>query len=229
MLAVFGLLVWRWRQTRQLPPLRDALLLGCFLAMSGGSVRMVAWWMLGTAPVLAELLAWRFPALTAPEADADRRSWLAGGVAVLAALAVIFSLPGLAQYNPLLGPSRRGPRPEDDLAAVQRYLTQTDRPGNVYSHFEWGEYLSWANGPRGKVFLDGRIELYPDEVWDKYQTVTLARPDWQEVLDEYGVKYLVLDADLHGRSGLLEQVAHSPRWRREFVAGSAVLFVRVAG
>jgi hypothetical protein len=224
--GLFGLLAWRWARIRQLPQLCDALLLGCFLAMSVGSVRMVAWWMLASAPVLAELLAWRFAALTAPEADAGRRSWLAGAVAALAALAVVFSLPGLADQNPLLGASRRGPRVEDDLAAVQRYVDATGRPGNVYTHFEWGEYLSWASGPRGRVFLDGRIEIYPDAVWDKYTDVTLARPGWEAVLDEYRVQFLILDIDLHGRSGLLEQVSRSPRWHRAFASGPAVLFVR---
>src|SRR5439155_21414322 len=56
--GIFGLMSWRCWQTGKLPTLRDTLLLGCFLAMSCGSVRMVAWWSLASAPVLAERLVW---------------------------------------------------------------------------------------------------------------------------------------------------------------------------
>jgi hypothetical protein len=227
--AVLGLLAWRWWQTRQPPAVRDILLLGCFLALSAGSVRMVAWWMLVSAPVLAELLVWLRPQLASRDDDASRPSLVAGAVFGLAALAVVFSLPGLDRFNPLLGPTRRGPRVEDDLEAVQRHLSGTAQPGRIYSHFEWGEYLSWSAAPRCKVFMDGRIEIYPDDVWDQYSEVTFGRDRWNNILDDYGVDYLILDADLHGRTGLLDRVAHSSRWQQAFASRRAILFVRKAG
>jgi hypothetical protein len=223
---VLGLLLWRWLQARQAPGLRDALLLGCFLALSGGSVRMVPWWMLVSAPLLAELLVWAAPRLAAPDEEARRPTLVAGGVFALMVLALAFSLPGLDRFNPLLGPTRRGPRVEEDLEAIQRHLAAAEAHGNIYTHFEWGEYVSWSAAPRCKVFMDGRIEIYPDEVWERYSAVTFGREAWQQILDDYHVDYLILDADYHGRTGLLDRVAQSPRWRRVFVSRSAVLFVR---
>jgi hypothetical protein len=220
---VGGLVAWRWWRTRQTPGLRDVLLLGCFLALSSGSVRMVVWWMLVCAPLLAELLVWAAPTLMANDESANRPSVLVGGVFALMVLAVVFSLPGLDQCNPLLGPTRRGPRVEDDLDAVQRQLP---KPGRIYSHFEWGEYLSWSAAPRSRIFMDGRIEIYPDDVWEKYSAVTFAEAGWQRVLDEYSVDYLILDAFYHGRTGLLQCVEASPRWQRVCQSRSAVLFVR---
>jgi drug/metabolite transporter superfamily protein YnfA len=226
--AVLGLIGWRWWQTRQMPAVRDVLLLGCFLALSAGSARMVAWWMLVSAPIVAELLVWLVPRLAVHEEDAGRPSPAAGGVFTLVALAVLFSLPGLDRYNPLLGATRRGPRVEDDLEAVHRHLAATGKPGRIYAHFEWGEYLSWSAGQRSKVFMDGRIEIYPDEVWNNYSDVTCARDRWHEVLDRYAVDYLILDTELHGRSGLLERVRQSPGWQQAFASRRAVLFVRTS-
>jgi hypothetical protein len=223
---VLLLVSWRWWQARQRPVLLDVLLLGCFLALSCGSVRMVPWWMLVSAPLLAELLVWAVPRLAAGDNDAHRPTLVAGGVFALVALAVVFSLPGPDRFNPLLGPTRRGPRVEEDLEAIQRHLLATSAPGNIYSHFEWGEYLSWSAAPRNKVFMDGRIEIYPDEVWDKYSAVTFGRDSWQRILDDYGVDYLILDMDYHGRTGLLDRVARSPHWQQVFVSRQAVLFVR---
>src|SRR5262249_34570641 len=143
--------------------------------------------------------------------------------------AVVFSLPGLARFNPLLGAARHGPRVEDDLEAVRLHLTATEPPGNLYSHFEWGEYLSWSAAPRHRVFMDGRIEIYPDDVWDRYDAVTFARPPWEQILEDYGVEYLVLDANYHARTGLLQRVGESPRWRQAFRSRSVVLYVRRPG
>ena len=132
----------------------------------------------------------------------------------LITLAVVFSLPGLNHFNPLLGPTRRGQRVEDDLETIHRQLAT---PGNVYSHFEWGEYLSWSMPPKHKIFMDGRIEIYPDEVWQKYAKVTGGGEGWDIILADYGVDYLILDADYHGRSGLLQCVETSPNWRRAII------------
>jgi hypothetical protein len=224
--TVCALLAWRRARTRQAPAALDVLLLGCFLALSAGSVRMVAWWMLVSAPVLAELLVCLAPKLAAPEEGADRPSVLSVGVFAAVVLAVVFSLPGLDRFNPLLGPTRRGQRLEEDLEAVHRQMAATALPGNVYSHFEWGEYLAWSVTPRYKIFMDGRIEIYPDDVWQKYARVTCGGSGWDTILDEYGVDYLILDANYHSRSGLLERVDHSPGWERAFQARSAILFVR---
>ncbi len=144
-------------------------------------------------------------------------------------LAVVFSLPGLDRFNPLLGPTRREPRIEEDIEEVHRHLAATTTAGNIFSHFEWGEYLAWSASPRYKVFMDGRIEIYPDDVWEKYTAVTFAKRDWDQILHDYGVDYLILDTDYHSHTGLLRQVAQSPNWRQAFQARSVVLFVRQPG
>jgi hypothetical protein len=242
--CVVGLMAWRWRRSGQQPALRHVLLLGCFLVLSAGSVRMVAWWMLVSAPVLAELLVWLAPGAMGAVSGASHAhvsrghgtpndnvvemqpSLAAGGMFCVVVLAVAFSLPGLDQFNPLLGPTRRGQRVEQDLEAVHHYLELNAPPGSVYSHFEWGEYLSWAMPPRYRIFMDGRIEIYPDVVWRQYTVVTLGKKGWEEILQAYGVDYLILDTEYHGRSGLLARVAESPHWHRAFQARSAILYVR---
>jgi hypothetical protein len=214
-----------WRRGRGLAA-REAVLIACFLPLACGSVRMVAWWLLVIAPMLAARLSVLWPALA--QADEQPEPPSVGAAAVFGAmvLAVAFCLPGLQEYNPLLRVSRRGPRVEDDLEAVHRHLQAHAGAGRVFSRFEWGEYLSWTGAPRFKVFMDGRIEIYPDEVWSQYAAVTCGGGDWQHILDAYRVDYLLLDADYHARTGLLERVARSPAWREEFRAGPAMLYAR---
>ena len=40
-------------------------------------------------------------------------------------------------------------------------------PSRVFTRLEWGEYLDWAAHPKARVFMDGRIEIYPDDVWQR--------------------------------------------------------------
>jgi hypothetical protein len=229
LLLLAALAVLAWRRAGWRPAARDVCLLGCFLPLACGSVRMVAWWLLLVAPVLAELLAALLPRRADAEAEADRTPSV-GAAVVFASmmLAVVFCLPGLQRYNPLLWVSRQGARVEDDLEAVQRHLAAHAGAGRIFSRFEWGEYLTWSCAPGFKVFMDGRIEIYPDEVWERYAAVTTGRADWERILDDYGVDFLLLDASYHARTGLLARVEQSPAWRPAFRCRDAILYVRRA-
>jgi hypothetical protein len=73
--------------------------------------------------------------------------------------------------------------------------------------------------------MDGRIEIYPDNVWNEYKAVTLGN-DWEKILDAYQVDALVLDSEFHDRTGLLAKVEKSPAWQNVFQQRGAVLFLR---
>ena len=74
--------------------------------------------------------------------------------------------------------------------------------------------------------MDGHIELYPDEVWADYAALTRGRADWEALLAEYDVAYLILDRSGHHHE-LLPLVEGSPNWRLVKEVGTAVLFERV--
>src|SRR5262249_45281635 len=153
-------------------------------------------WLLVSAPVAASLLA---ALLTRPDAPpvSPRPSPAAAAVFALILAAVVLSVPGLEPYYPLLRSPERGRRTEGALEGVRACLLARRPAGRVFSRFEWGEYLTWSLSPGYTVFMDGRIEIYPDAVWDEYAAVTCGREGWQAVLDRYGVDCLLLDAGYH--------------------------------
>jgi hypothetical protein len=206
------------------PRVREVCLIVCFLPFAVGSARMIAWWLLIAAPILARLLAANLPARMLVE-DRDERPSLASVFLFVALLlAVAFSVPGWNRYNPLVGTVRSAHRPEDDLAQVCKQLAEHGS-GRIFSRFEWSEYLGWSLAPRYTVFMDGRIEIFPDEVWREYSALTRGRADWQELLDRYHVDFLLLDtAGYHVE--LLPQVERSPAWEPIYQAGDGVLFAR---
>jgi hypothetical protein len=220
LLTVVGLGLSRGKVTR-----RELCLLCCFLPLACGSVRMVAWWLLILAPILAARLTARWPRLAEADVRAEAPSVAAGLGCGLLLLAAVLSLPWLERLNPVLALPGRAHRTEDDLQAVADHLGR-DRPaGRVFTRLAWGEYLGWSLAPHYTVFMDGRIEIFPDPVWAQYAAVTRGRGDWEEILAGYDVDCLVLDADGYHRE-LLPQVRRSGAWKEVLQKGSAVLFVR---
>src|SRR5205823_9959358 len=98
------LYVVNYRRSRRLPSAREVCLILCFLPLACGSARMVAWWLLGTAPVIASLAA---PLLARSTAEPTERPSLAAatflGVMLLVA---VLNAPGMERHNPLPLPSQ---------------------------------------------------------------------------------------------------------------------------
>jgi hypothetical protein len=204
---------------------REIGLLCCFLPLSCGSVRMVAWWLLICTPILAAQLTEAWPRLRQLDVRDDRSSFgnvLACGLLVVV---VVVSSPWLEAFNPIFAQPGRAHRIETDLQSVADHLSAKGQSGRIFTRFAWGEYLGWSLTPRYTVFMDGRIEIIPDEVWQQYEALTRGRADWQDILDHYGVDYLLLDASGYHHD-LLPLVERSCSWRQIDRRGDAILFVR---
>jgi hypothetical protein len=208
------------------PAWRGVVVAGCFLPLACGSVRMVAWWLLALTPVLAAQFAAVLPRLRRADEGDDRPTAGAAAAVVALACAAVLSLPWLERYNPALRLPGRGHRTETDLqAAADRLVAEGRDGGRLFTRMAWGEYLGWALAPRYTVFLDGRVEIFPDAVWGQYAAVTRGRADWEEILDDYGVDRLLLDTGGY-HAQLLPLVERSGHWREEGRFGNALLFVR---
>lgn len=216
-----GILIVAWKKNRFVPELEEAILILCFLPLAAMSIRMVAWWLLVIGLPLSRALATLF--LNARDADMPRTMGATMTTVVLLLIAV-FSVPWLAAFNPLLAWKDRE-RVEHRLEAVHQYLATHVGKGRVFTRLEWGEYLGRRGHPNFPVFMDGRIEIYPDDVWQAYSQITQAYRSWQDDLKAYGVNVLVLDAVYHERLGLLDQVRQS-NWREVFRVGEAIVFTR---
>jgi hypothetical protein len=105
-------------------------------------------------------------------------------------------------------------------AAVRRLA----RPGdNLYLPQPWGSWFEFAT-PAARVVLDSRIELFPANVWERYEAVAAGRPEWRTILDEWGVTLVIATSDRAG--GLLDGLAADPGWREAYSDADGRLFVR---
>jgi hypothetical protein len=72
------------------------------------------------------------------------------------------------------------------------YLRQAGPPGRLFNSYNWGAYLLWAL-PEYPVFVDGRTDLYNDEVIGEWLRVARAEEGWQETLDRWEVRLILLE------------------------------------
>ncbi len=87
----------------------------------------------------------------------------------------------------------------------------------------WGSWFAFAS-PSTPLFVDPRLELYPQDVWDDYVTVATGSAGWGEILDRYRVDAVVLDRRTWG--SLLAQMRADPGWRQTYADPDGELLVR---
>lgn len=215
-------LLLAWKNRRFLPTLEETILVMFFLPLAALSIRMAAWWLLILTLPLSRSLAALFPSARDESPSPTLGAILTVGGLLLFA---VFSLPGLAERNPLFAWRQRDPT-QEGLEGAYQFLEQNQTEGRVFARLEWGEYLGWRGHPRFPVFMDGRIEIIPDEVWSAYSQITRGEAGWETALEKYGATVLVLDQDYHGRLGLLTAAETSANWTKVQETGPAIVFLR---
>lgn len=104
------------------------------------------------------------------------------------------------------------------VGAVE-YLQQAKPPGRLFNSYNWGGYLLWAL-PEYPVFIDGRTDLYMDEVIDQWLQVARAEDGWQQVLEDYDVRLVLIEQD-----SMLDRVLeYESGWTPIYADNQAVIY-----
>lgn len=206
------------------PSPRDLLAFLAFAALGLKTSRGVIWYGLVMAPVLADHLgaiAGRM-GLVSPTANASgSRALNRFFVGVLLFMACM-SLPWFKSVLPLPEEKAGVISAETPIAATQ-YLLDEKLPAPIFHDMSFGSYLIWAAQPDYPVFVDGRIELYPLEIWQDYMAISSAQPGWEEKVLGYGVQTLFLSPV--EQAGLAAAAQDSPLWQMVYRDAAAVIFV----
>lgn len=100
------------------------------------------------------------------------------------------------------------------------YLKSNPIQGNMFNSYTWGGYLQWSL-PEVKVFVDGRTDLFGDEIIKQWISMTNAEENWREVVTEWNIQYAILDPNRPIVSVLLES-----GWKKLYQDETSVILVR---
>jgi len=200
---------------RRLQPAELLLLVGAGAAAMY-SIRHVQFLSLVGAPILAERMGDLWGAPTGPEGERPLSPLLAKGLGAVAALLLVVAGVRVASV------ARRVPEVEAEIypSAAVTYLEEHGLTGRVFNTYHWGGYLIWRGLP---VFVDGRAEVYGDEVLNEYMKAQSVAEDWEEPLRRYGVEVALIQSD----SPLAVVMRESGRWQAVYRDDLATVLTRV--
>jgi hypothetical protein len=100
------------------------------------------------------------------------------------------------------------------------FLSENPGWGRMLNSYNWGSYLLW-NLPSYPVFVDGRTDLYDDDILNQYLAVVNARAGWQDILQKWDVQVVFLDP-----SAPILQVLISKGWQVRYQDNQSVILLR---
>lgn len=226
-------LIILWIHRKRLRIFEVGLLLAVtYLAAS--SVRNVVWWaMLWVVVLTPHLAIW---ARGWERSVASVRQGLIHGVilSLLAGLAIVVQ-PGLLHGAfvdaTTKGIARKTGEGEKILAEktpieiLQKLHKQHD--GRVFHDQAIGGLVEWvyaADGPRQVAFVDQRMELIPEEIWQQYFLISNAGPGWMELLDRWQIEVAVLN--IFEQWPLIQSLYRESQWEVKYIDQIHVVFVR---
>ena len=193
--------------------------LGTFFLLGLSALRGVVWWGLVFPFVVAGLVRNERKGGT----SSDRRgSSMLNAVMLVAVIGfAAVQLPWWRdQVDPTTGASRLvGIAPQHLVDATRRSVPPNARLFVTQGFASWFEFAL----PSHPVFVDSRIELFPDRVWDDYLRVMSGSDGWQEILDRWRVDSVVLGRE---DRAILQLITGDSGWRLAYRDAQGALFIR---
>jgi hypothetical protein len=103
------------------------------------------------------------------------------------------------------------------------FLRSGDYPRRMFVFYDWGGYAIWNLYPKYRVFVDGRADLYGDDLMrQSIRTVMELRTGWQDVLDNWKMEAVLVPPSCAVAQALLLD----PNWHAAFSDSKAIIMVR---
>ena len=96
----------------------------------------------------------------------------------------------------------------------------------VFAEYGWGGYvISRMYDSGGRVFVDGRNDMYPDAILNDYSSIRGASADWKAKLDDYHATAILLPPG----APLVGAAEHNPFWCEKYKDSYQALLIRCGG
>ncbi len=90
-------------------------------------------------------------------------------------------------------------RLEDSLVRLPRmfskeavdYLAQSPPPGQMFNEYSLGGFLIYALDPPLPVFIDGRADMYGEQIFSDHRKISSTTQETVELLDQYEVDWII--------------------------------------
>ncbi len=117
------------------------------------------------------------------------RNWINLGILLLLIFAVCWKAIDVSKKSFVL-------EKESEVFPFQAVenLLNNGSPGKIFNEYNWGGYLIWHLRDY-QVFVDGRTDLFGDEIIGEWSDILNAAPGWEEKLKFWQVDYILVRSD----------------------------------
>ena len=191
LLLTFGIL----GASRRRMVLTDFLLFAGFAYMGLMAGRNIALFALVAPMVLTRHAA---PLLSAAGRSVGLKTYSAGSVqrgqTILNSILLAILLLAVLMKVSLVFPESANNKIFQEALPVEavNFIKANHLQGRLFSSYNWGGYLLWTL-PQYPVFIDGRTDLYNDELINQWLQVVRAETGWQGVLEKWNVHLILLE------------------------------------
>ena len=76
------------------------------------------------------------------------------------------------------------------------FISENKIQGPIFNTISHGSYLIWKIWPQEKVFIDGRSEVYPLEIWSDYKKIMEVGDEWKGLFNKYNFQIAILSSNV---------------------------------
>jgi hypothetical protein len=109
---------------------------------------------------------------------------------------------------------------ENYPTAAVAWIQENQPPGNLFNEYNWGGYLIWDLRAY-PVAVDGRTDLYGDEILTQYVQVQSAQDGWAHILDDWDVNLVLVSPNTPLTAALAES-----GWQQAYADEVATVWIR---
>ncbi len=107
-------------------------------------------------------------------------------------------------------------------ASATAYLKEHEPHAQVFNSYDWGGYLIYELAPDGRVFIDGRADVYGPALMNDYIDIVMTRSGWQTLLDQYGANAVLFPPN----TLLSVALRQDPAWQEAYMDSDASVFLK---
>jgi hypothetical protein len=212
LLVVLGTFAALSRSQSELRP-RDLLLLLVSLYAALGSIRLLPLFVLVAVPLISTRLGNWPRSNSRPQRTQPAIMTSLNGVILLAMTA----FAGVHVAHVI----QRQPQAETEHfpAHAVAFLQAHSPSGRIFNHYDWGGYLIWKLHPPIPVFIDGRADLYGQQLFDQFADSYQFKSDWKVPLQRWSIDTVLVPP----RSPLATGLRSSAGWTVSYEDSQAII------
>ena len=194
------------------------VLISIFLVLALTAARNIALFALVSAPILTEHLSSGLgPTLDRLRSKEEFRNEIVRALN-LSLLALCVIAVGIKIRVPLRSDKNAELLHEMYPYEAAEYLRSIAPQGSMFNSYNWGSFILWELYPQYRSFVDGRTDLFNDEILGDYLTAWKGDPGWEKIFERWDIQVAMIEPD----APLRRQLIHSG-WKVLFEDRQAVI------